>query len=269
MSRIALLAFGVFAYACFLAAFAAGADFVAGAGFLRGIDAPAPLSVPAALAVDVALLALFGVSHSVMARPAFKRRWTKVVPHAAERSVYVLVASLFLGLAFWQWRALPESIAPIWNVTAAGGRAALWALEAAGFLLAVASTFLTDHFDLFGLRQVWLAARGRPYEPVPFKQRALYRVVRHPMMLGLLIVFWAAPTMAWDRALFAIVMSAYIAIGITFEERDLERTFGESYGRYRREVPAVIPMPPALVRMFRAAKPPTPAPTSNRSPDPG
>ena len=265
MSRLALLAFGVFAYACFLASFAAGADFIAGAGFVRGIDAPAALSVPAAIAMDVALLALFGISHSVMARPGFKRRWTKVVPHAAERSVYVLTSSIFLGLAFWQWRALPESIAPIWNVTSAGPRAALWALAAAGFVLAIASTFMTNHFDLFGLRQVWMAARGRPYEPVPFKQRAVYRLVRHPLMLGLLIAFWATPTMTWDHALFAIGMTAFIAIGITFEERDLERTFGESYRRYRREVRAVIPLP----RFISAAKPPTPAPTRDRSPGPG
>jgi protein-S-isoprenylcysteine O-methyltransferase Ste14 len=265
MARVALLAFGVFAYACFVAAFAAGADFVTGAGFVRGLDAGAELSAPAAIAVDVALLALFGISHSVMARPAFKRRWTKVVPHAAERSVYVLVASLCLGLAFWQWRALPDSIGPLWNVASAGLRGALWALTAAGFLLAVASTFLTDHFDLFGLRQVWLAARDRPYEPVPFKARALYRLVRHPMMLGLLLVFWAAPTMTWDRALFAIGMTAYIAIGIAFEERDLERTFGESYRRYRREVRAVIPLPLPLPRFTSAAKPAR----RDRSSDPG
>jgi protein-S-isoprenylcysteine O-methyltransferase Ste14 len=200
------------------------------------------VSAAAALAIDVALLALFGITHSVMARPAFKRWWTKLVPHAAERSVYVLTASICLGLIFWQWRALPGPIAPIWNVTAAGARGALWALMALGFLLALVSTFMTDHFDLFGLRQVWLAARGRPYEPVPFEQRAIYRVVRHPMMLGLLTTFWATPTMTWDRALLAAGMTAYIAIGIKFEERDLERAFGESYRHYRRTVPAVFPL---------------------------
>jgi len=239
MSRIALLGFGVFAYVCFVAAFAAIADFITGAGIVRAIGAPGATSVPAAIAIDVALLALFGISHSVMARRGFKRRWTKVVPDAAERSVYVLTAGLCLGLTFWQWRALPPQ--PIWNVASTSARTALWTLMAAGSLLALVSTFLTDHFDLFGLRQVWLAARRRPYEPVPFKQRAVYRVVRHPMMLGLLIAFWAAPTMTWDRALFASVMTAYVAIGIRFEERDLERTLGESYRRYRNEVPAVIP----------------------------
>ena len=181
----------------------------------------------------------------------------------------MLTSSIFLGLAFWQWRALPASIAPIWNVTSAGARAALWALAAAGFVLAIASTFLTNHFDLFGLRQVWLAARGRPYDPVPFKHARVYRLVRHPLMLGLLIAFWATPTMTWDHALFAIGMTAYIAIGITFEDRDLERTFGESYRRYRREVRAVIPLP----RFSSAAKAPTaattPATTPDRSQDPG
>ena len=242
MTRAALLAFGVFAYVCFLAAFAAGADYVTGAGIVRGLDAPGALSAPAAIAVDVALLALFGITHSVMARRAFKQRWTKLVPPAAERSVYVLTASICLGLIFWQWCALPGPIEPIWNVTGAGARAALWALMGVGFVLTLVSTFLTDHFDLFGLRQVWLAARGRAYTPVPFKERILYRLVRHPMMLGLLIVFWATPTMTWDHALLAAGMSVYIRIGIKFEERDLERTFGESYRRYRRDVPALFPL---------------------------
>ena len=238
MSRLALLAFGVLAYLCFLASVGAGIDYVAGAGILRGLDAPSAVAVPAAIAIDVALLALFGITHTVMARPGFKRRWTQVVPTAAERSVYVLVASLCLGLTFWQWRALPD---PIWNVTTAGPRTALWALAAGGAALVVWSSFLTSHVDLFGLRQVWLAARGLPYEPVPFRQRAIYRLVRHPMMLGFLIAFRATPTMTWDHALFAAVMSAYIAIGIRFEERDLERQFGDAYRRYRGEVPAVIP----------------------------
>jgi len=242
VTRVALLAFGVFAYVCFLMSFAAGADYVIGAGIVRGLDAPGALSAPAAIALDVALLALFGITHSVMARPAFKRWWTKLMPHTAERSVYVLTASICLGLIFWQWRAWPGPIEPIWNVHAAGARAALWALMALGFLLTLVSTFLTDHFDLFGLRQVWLAARGRAYTPVPFKERILYRLVRHPMMLGLLIVFWATPTMTWDHALLAAGMSVYIRIGIKFEERDLERTFGESYRRYRRDVPALFPL---------------------------
>jgi protein-S-isoprenylcysteine O-methyltransferase Ste14 len=234
-----VLLFGAAAYVAFLVTVGAAVDFVTGAGLVfRGIDGPPVAPAPTAVAIDVALLALFGVSHSVMARQAFKRRWTKLVPAAAERSAYVLIASASLALTYWQWRALPV---PIWNVTDAAARAAVWAITAAGGALIIASTFLTDHFDLFGLRQVWRAARDRPYTPVPFKQRTLYRIVRHPMMLGVLLAFWATPTMSVGHALFAGVMSVYIAIGLRFEERALERQFGDAYRRYRREVPAVIP----------------------------
>ena len=207
-------------------------------GFGRGIDDPPTAAVPVAVAIDLGLLALFGVSHSVMARAGFKRRWTKLVGDAAERSVYVLTTSVILALMFWQWRALPQ---PIWAAHHPALRGAVLAVAFAGALLAVASTFFTDHFDLFGLRQVWLHARGLPYTPVPFKQRALYSRVRHPMMLGLLLAFWAAPTMTWGHALFAAGMSAYIAIGIALEEKDLARTLGADYERYRRDVPAIIP----------------------------
>jgi protein-S-isoprenylcysteine O-methyltransferase Ste14 len=238
-ARAALLAFGAVAYAGFLAVVAVAIDFVGNGGVVRGIDGPPGAPVPAAIAIDVGLLALFGLSHSVMARESFKRRWTKLVPPPAERSAYVLVASLALALIFWQWRALPQ---PIWEVTAPAARAAIWAVAAGGALLTVVSTFLTSHFDLFGLRQVWLAARGRPYTPVPFRQRAVYAVIRHPMMAGMLIAFWATPVMTWGHALFAAVMSAYIAVGVAFEERDLARRFGDDHRRYRAAVPAVFPL---------------------------
>ena len=238
MRRILVLAFGGFAYLCFLAAAAAGFGFVGGAGVVRGIDDPPTAAVPVAVAIDLGLLALFGVTHSVMARAGFKRGWTKLVGVAAERSAYTLTASATLALTFWQWRALPQ---PIWTAHHPALRGAILAVALAGALLAVASTFFTDHFDLFGLRQVWLNARGLPYTPVPFKQRAIYSRVRHPMMLGLLLAFWATPAMTWGHALFAAGMSAYIAIGIALEERGLVRSFGADYERYRREVPAVIP----------------------------
>jgi protein-S-isoprenylcysteine O-methyltransferase Ste14 len=238
-ARAALLLFGAAAYAAFLLSVAAAVDFITGAGLVfRGIDSPPVAPLPNAIAIDVALLALFGVSHSVMARDGFKRRWTKLVPPAAERSVYVLTTGVCLALTFWQWRALPQ---PIWNATGGAARVAVWTLTAVGGVLAIWSTFLTNHFDLFGLRQVWLAARGRPYTPVAFEQHAIYRVVRHPMMLGILLAFWATPTLTAGHALFAAGMSAYIAIGIRFEERGLERRFGDDYRRYRREVPAVLP----------------------------
>ena len=238
-ARAAILLFGAAAYVAFLLSVAAGIDFVTGAGLVfRGIDGPPLAPAPAAVAIDVALLALFGVSHSVMARETFKRGWTKLIPRAAERSFYVLTSSASLGLMYWQWRALPQ---PIWNATSPGVRAAVWSVTAAGAALAVASTFLTSHVDLFGLRQVWLAARDRPYTPVAFKQRVLYRVVRHPMMLGFLLAFWVTPTMSVGHAVLAAGMTAYVAIGIRFEERSLERQFGDEYRRYRRQVPAVIP----------------------------
>jgi protein-S-isoprenylcysteine O-methyltransferase Ste14 len=175
-----------------------------------------------------------------MARAGFKRRWIAVTGEAAERSVYVLTTSAVLGLMFWQWRALPQ---PLWTVSHPAGHATLGAVGVAGALLAVASTFFTDHFDLFGLRHVWLHARRIPYTPVPFKQRALYRVVRHPMMLGILLAFWAAPVMSLGHALFAAGMTGYILIGVAFEERDLGRRLGEEYRRYRRTVPAIVPLP--------------------------
>jgi len=233
-----IAAFGGFAYLGFLAVAAAGLGFVGGGGVVRGIDDPPTAAVPAAVAIDVGLLALFGVSHSVMARAGFKRRWTKLVGVTAERSVYVLTSNVTLAVMFWQWRALPQ---PLWTVHQPIVRAAITAVALAGTALAVAATFFTDHFDLFGLRQVWLHARGVPYTPVPFKQRAIYGHVRHPMMLGLLLAFWAAPTMTWGHALFAAGMTAYIAIGIALEDRGLARSFGADYERYRRDVPAIIP----------------------------
>jgi methanethiol S-methyltransferase len=233
-----VLAFGGFAYLCFLAVAVAGVGFVGGAGFVRGIDDPPTAAVPVVVTIDLGLLVLFGVSHSVMARDGFKRRWTKLIGNAAERSAYVLTASVILAFMFWQWRALPQ---PLWTLHHPVVRAAVIAVAFAGVLLTVASTFLTDHFDLFGLRQVWLHARGLPYTPVPFKRRAIYGHVRHPMMLGLLLAFWAAPTMTWGHALFAAGMTAYIAIGIALEDRGLARSLGADYERYRRDVPALIP----------------------------
>jgi methanethiol S-methyltransferase len=238
LRAVLMLVFGGFAYLCFLAAAAAAVGFLGGAGVVRGINDPPTAGVPAALAIDLGLLALFGVSHSVMARAAFKRRWTKLVGVVAERSFYVLTTSAVLALMYWQWRALPQ---PIWSVQQPVVRAAVVAVAFAGTLLAVAATFFTDHFDLFGVRQVWLHARGVPYTPVPFKQRAIYGHVRHPMMLGLLVAFWAAPTMTWGHALFAAGMTAYIAIGVALEERGLVRNLGADYERYRRDVPAIIP----------------------------
>jgi len=238
MSRVLVLAYGVLTYLGFLAVFAAAVAFVADVGVVRGIDARAQEGVGSAIGVDLALIALFGVSHSVMARGWFKERLVRVLPAAAERSTFVLVADLTLGLLLWQWRPMP---ATLWDVEPGFGRSALWALSAVGVLLVVYSTYLTDHFDLFGLRQVWLYARGRPYVPVRFQERSLYRYVRHPMMLGILLWFWATPTMSVGHLVFAAGMSVYVLIGVTLEERELASHLGDEYRRYRARVGRLVP----------------------------
>jgi protein-S-isoprenylcysteine O-methyltransferase Ste14 len=238
MSRVLVLAYGVVAYLGFLGVFAAAVAFVGNVGVVRGIDAGPQEGMGQALVVDLALIALFGVSHSVMARGRFKERLVRVLPAAAERSTFVLVTDLTLGLLLWQWRPMPASV---WDVESGFGRSALWALSAVGVLLVVYSTYLTDHFDLFGLRQVWLHARGRPYAAVPFQERSLYRYVRHPMMLGILLWFWATPTMSVGHLVFAAGMSVYVLVGVTLEERELSRHLGDEYRRYRARVGRFVP----------------------------
>jgi protein-S-isoprenylcysteine O-methyltransferase Ste14 len=189
--------------------------------------------------VNLLLLGLFAVQHSVMARPWFKQRWTNIVHPAAERSTYVLIASLLLMLLFWQWRALPQVV---WDVPWPLGRGLLWTLFALGWIVVFGSSFIIDHFDLFGLRQAWLYGTGREYSPPPFQVRSLYRWVRHPLMLGFLIAFWAAPTMTAGRLLFAAVTTAYILFAIQLEERDLLAAHGERYAQYRRRTSMIIPL---------------------------
>jgi protein-S-isoprenylcysteine O-methyltransferase Ste14 len=234
MGRLAVVVYGVVAYVAFLGVFAAMFLFADNLGIVRGIDAPPTGS----LAVDLVLVAVFGVSHSVLARPAAKRALTAAVPAAAERSTYVVVASAALALTVWQWRAAPDVI---WHVAQPAVRAAIWGISGIGAVLIVAATFLTDHFDLFGLRQVWLHWRGRPYTPVPFVERSLYRHVRHPMMLGLCVWLWATPDMTVGHLVFSAAMTAYILVGIALEERGLVRDLGAPYEDYRRRVPALFP----------------------------
>jgi protein-S-isoprenylcysteine O-methyltransferase Ste14 len=238
MSRMLVLVYGVVAYLAFLAVFAASVAFVGNVGYVRGVDGGEQGAVAVSLAIDLALVALFGVPHSMMARPWFKEGLVRVIPRAAERSTYVLVASVTLGLVLWQWRPLPMSV---WSVDASGVRAVLWGVSGVGVLLVVYSTFLTDHFDLCGLRQVWLHARGHSYAPTPFTERSLYRHVRHPMMLGMLLWFWSTPTMSVGHLAFAAGMSVYIFAGVALEERDLARRLGEAYVQYRTRVGRFIP----------------------------
>ncbi len=238
MSKIASLAYGGVCYVIFLGAFLYAIGFVGNLVVPKTIDSGPVVALAEALSVNLLLLGLFAVAHSVMARPAFKRWWTRFVPPHVERSTYVLTSSLVLALMYWQWRPMPSIV---WDAQHPALVAALWGLFGIGWLLVLISTFLIDHFDLFGLRQVYLYARGVPYTPPPFRTPALYRLVRHPIMLGFLIAFWATPTMTWGHLLFAGMTTAYIFVGIALEERDLKDAFGSTYDAYRQQVGMVVP----------------------------
>jgi protein-S-isoprenylcysteine O-methyltransferase Ste14 len=190
--------------------------------------------------VNLALLTLFGVQHSVMARKGFKERWTRVVPRPIERSTYVVLSSACLALLFLLWHPIPRVV---WSVEGTAGRVALVSLAALGWLVALFSTFLINHFELFGLRQVYLAARQSEPRPPRFTTPLLYRLVRHPLYLGFLLAFWAAPTMTVGHLVFALGMLGYILVGIHLEERDLVREFGNRYLAYREQVRALVPLP--------------------------
>jgi protein-S-isoprenylcysteine O-methyltransferase Ste14 len=237
-TRIVYFAYGCIAYLIFLATFLYAVAFVGGFGVPKILDGPLSEPFFTALLIDAALLAVFAVQHSVMARPWFKRAWTQVVPWAIERSTYVLFASLALALLMWQWRPLGGIV---WSVDQPALRAAIWVAFGYGWLQVLVMTFLIDHFDLFGLRQVWLHLMGRQYTRVHFATPAPYRVVRHPLYLGFMIAFWAAPTMSITRLVFAIATTAYMLIAIQFEEHDLVHEHGAPYEQYRRMVPMIIP----------------------------
>lgn len=201
-----------------------------------------PGDLASALVTDFALLGLFAVQHSVMARPGFKRVWTRIVAPPAERATYVLAAGLALALLYLFWRPIPGVV---WNITAPAGRLVLWAVFWAGWATLLISTFMIDHFELFGLTQAFVRMGGGAMQEPTFKSPMLYKVVRHPIYLGLLMGFWAAPTMTASRLLFAVGATGYILVGIWFEERDLVATFGDAYSDYRKRVSMVIPWIPA------------------------
>ena len=240
MKRFLTVGYGAAAYLLFLAVFLYLVGFVGNFLVPRTVDRGLSASVGQAVLVDVLLLAAFGVQHSVMARPAFKTWWTRFVPPSIERSTYVLLSSLVLVLLYWQWRTLP---AVIWDVWQPAGRLTLWTLFWLGWAIALAATFMISHVDLFGLRQVYLAWRGKPYTHIPFHIRMLYRLVRHPLMLGFVIAFWAIPTMTAGHLLFSIAMTGYILVATQIEERDLVAALGDQYRNYRRDVPMLLPRP--------------------------
>jgi protein-S-isoprenylcysteine O-methyltransferase Ste14 len=238
LTRILFFVYGCLAYLLFLATFLYAVAFVGGFAVPTRLDGAATTEFPKALAIDAALLGLFAVQHSVMARRWFKRWWTQIVPWAIERSTYVLAASLALDLLFWQWRPLGGSI---WTIDRPELRAVVWAIFGFGWLQVLMMTFYINHFDLFGLRQVWLHLIGHQYTRVDFATPAPYRFVRHPLYLGFLLAFWAAPTMTAAHLLFAVATTIYIVLAIQFEERDLAHEHGASYQEYRRRVPMLLP----------------------------
>jgi methanethiol S-methyltransferase len=242
--HLLFLVYGVVSYVIFLVTFLYAIGFVGGFVVPTQLDAPSRDPLALAACIDVGLLAVFALQHSIMARRWFKERWTQIVPWAIERSTYVLCASLALLLLFWQWRPIGISV---WSIDGTGARETLWVLCAAGWATVLVMTFYINHFDLFGLRQVWLPFVGRAYVPVSFRTPLPYRVVRHPLYLGFLVAFWATPHMTLAHLLFAVSTTAYILLAIQFEERDLVREHGSRYQTYRRAVPMLIP------RFFRRA----------------
>lgn len=239
MPRIFFVLFSMVAYAIFLAVFLYLVGFVADfAALPRTIDRGPAEPWAFALLVDVGLIGLFGLQHSVMARQGFKQGWTRIVPAPIERSVYVLASSAVLALVFWLWRPIP---APVWSVTAPLGVWLLAGLSGLGWAIALVSTYLINHFELFGLQQVWLHWRGKQAAPPRLRMPLFYRLVRHPLYTGFLLAFWATPVMSAGHLLFALGMTVYILIGVHFEERDLGDFFGEEYAAYQRKVGAVVP----------------------------
>lgn len=240
MNRVVVFLFGAVSYLVFLFTFLYAIGFVGNLLVPKSIDSGGEVSMPLALVINLVLLTIFALQHSVMARPGFKRVWTKIVPKPIERSVYVLLASLVLLLLFWQWRPMTGVV---WNVENTVGRFVLLAIFAAGWAIVLLSTFMINHFDLFGLRQVYLYSRDIKPGEMDFKTRAFYKFVRHPIMLGFIIAFWATPFMTVGHLLFAAVTTAYVLVAIQFEERDLVNAHGETYLAYKRKVGMLVPIP--------------------------
>jgi protein-S-isoprenylcysteine O-methyltransferase Ste14 len=239
LARTLTLAYGLTTYALFFGTFLYLIGFIGGFGVPKTLDSGVPGPIGLALAVNLGLLALFAIQHTIMARPAFKRWWTTLIPEQVERSTFVLVTSLLLCLMAWQWRPIAGVV---WQVEGAAA-SAIHAISAVGWVIVLASTFIIDHFDLFGVRQTLSYAFRRSYRPPQYKEVYLYRFCRHPLMLGFLIAFWATPTMSAGHLLFAGVCTAYILVAIKVEERTLIQLHGSAYEDYRRRVPALIPRP--------------------------
>lgn len=245
MSRIGIFVYGVLCYALSMVAFAYGIGFIAGFMTPTMLDGPPVRSLGTALTTDVALLMGFALQHSIMARPKFKEWWTSIVAEAAERSTYVLASSIAVGALFAFWQPIGGVV---WQAEGAA-RTAIIALYLFGWALLFYTTFLIDHFDLLGLKQVWRNLTGRDYRPPLFYTPSLYRLVRHPLYIGWLTIFWAAPIMTASHLVFALLTTAYILVAIRFEERDLVAAFGADYLAYRRRTPMLVPRMPGSARV--------------------
>jgi len=243
MRRLFAVIYGVLAYAAFLASFTYAAFFIGDMVVPKTIDSGAESPMLLAVAINALLLAAFAIQHSVMARQGFKRAWTQVVPRHLERPTYVLAASLLLMLVLWQWRPIPQTVWELHGVAATVLSVTFWL----GWAVLLTSTFLINHFELFGLKQVWTYLRGKEHKEAKFRTPSLYKVVRHPLYLGFVIAFWSAPRMSVGHLIFAIATTGYILLGIYFEERDLVKAHGQAYRSYRERVPMLVPF-------FKASK---------------
>jgi protein-S-isoprenylcysteine O-methyltransferase Ste14 len=250
MQRILIMLYGVTAYVLFLGVFLYAVGFILGVPFLpKTVDTGAVVPLAEALLINLGLLSLFAVQHSGMARRGFKRWWTTILPQPMERATFVLATNAVLVLLFWQWRPIP---AVVWTIPVPQLAIAVQALAAIGIVIVLLATFLINHFELFGLHQVINHMRRRPMPEPRFRTPALYRIVRHPIYLGFIVAFWAAPVMTVGHLLFAAATTAYIFVGIFLEERDLVAQFGDDYRRYRRRVAMIVPF-------WRAHEPATPS----------
>jgi len=238
MRRVLFLLYGVIAYFAFFGTILYAIGFVGNLFVPKSIDGAPVTPLVQAIGVNASLLLLFALQHSIMARPGFKKWWTRIIPKSLERSTYVLLASLCLMLMMWQWQPMGGVI---WSVEGQTGKTLLLVISLLGWALVFVSTFLINHFDLFGLRQVWLYFNDKPYTPLPFRLPLFYRFVRHPLYLGFLIAFWSASVMTVAHFLFALLTTGYILTAIRFEERDLVSHFGKKYLDYKKWVPMLIP----------------------------
>jgi protein-S-isoprenylcysteine O-methyltransferase Ste14 len=246
MGGLIALLYGVVCYVLFFASFLYAIAFVGNVAHVPGLDIPktidsgSPGALVPSLVIDALLLSVFAIQHSVMARPAFKKVWTRIVPTSVERSTYVLLSSLALVLIYWQWQPLPDAV---WTVTSPAGALVLMILFWLGWGIVLTSTFLINHFELFGLRQVWARFRGTEIPAATFRTPLFYKWVRHPIYLGFTVAFWATPTMSQGHLLFAFATTAYMLIAIRFEEHDLIAHFGSTYIAYRQRVSMIFPLP--------------------------